>query len=100
MTLHDDPALAAAAPTTLDDPRERAPSSLHRSLAVRCLMPGGRNPRQVHAIFRPETMALYTALGLDPREPLVVARSEPRGQCVHSLNGSACLSAAPVAAAA
>ena len=26
----------------------------------------------VRAIFEPETMGLYTALGLDPREPLVV----------------------------
>ena len=69
MTLHDHPARAAAA---LDDPRERAPTCLHRSLAARRLTPGSRDKGVVRAIFEPETMGLYTALGLDPREPLVV----------------------------
>jgi hypothetical protein len=69
MTLHDHPVLATAA---LDDPRDHAPSCRQRSLAVRRLMPANSNARVVHAIFMPETMALYTALGHDPREPLVV----------------------------
>jgi hypothetical protein len=69
MTLHDHPARAGAA---LDDPRERAPTCLHRSLAARRLTPGSRDKGVVRAIFDPETMGLYTALGLDPREPLIV----------------------------
>jgi hypothetical protein len=73
MTLHHRPALPAdaAGPAPLDDPRERAPSCRHRSLAARRLPPGGRES-VVRTIFSPDTMGLYTALGLDPRDPLVV----------------------------
>jgi hypothetical protein len=74
MTLHDHPAFPAdaASPAPLDDPRERAPSCRHRSLAARRLTPGGRHDGVVRTIFSPDTIGLYTALGLDPRDPLVV----------------------------
>jgi len=79
MILHDLPAIVTAttAPTALDDPRDRALSGLHQSLAVRRLMPGIRDTCVVHATFRPDTMALYTALGHDPRDPLVVDTCDP-----------------------
>ena len=84
MTLHDHPARATARGTPLDDPRAAGPSSLHRSLAVRRLLgdPGrGGNARMVRHVFTPETMALYTALGLDPRDPLVLVGGAPQPAC-------------------
>jgi hypothetical protein len=83
MTL-DHPACAAAGPTPLDDPRAAGPSSLHQSLAVRRLLGDagrGRSARMVRHVFAPETMALYTALGLDPRDPLVLVGGAPQPAC-------------------
>jgi hypothetical protein len=79
MTLHDHPALPADAASLapLDDPRERAPSCRHRSIAARRLTPVGPDRGVVRTIFSPDTIGLYTALGLDPREPLVVDTGAP-----------------------
>jgi hypothetical protein len=84
MTLHDHPAWAATRCTPLDDPREFGSSSPHRTLAARRLLGdagGDRDARMVRHVFNPDTMAAYTALGLDPREPLVLVGGASRPAC-------------------